>query len=274
MVIAYISCCIRIATRPCKYFQLNAAFFDPAEGIFSKMAVDRLIPPPWRLAQGYEDGAREPQRYPVFIKPEWSQNARGVHRADNAGQLRRIREAISGCGARIRYLLQEGATEANEYEVFFIQHHRDAARWAVLTVTEACNAEELRPVNSIYNPNTRYREITASFSAAQLDQLWTLMRRIGAFNIARVSLCADSAADLLAGRFHVIEVNLFLPMPINLLDRRYSRADKLRFITTAMMGLALATKHRDRNLPERPVFTKSMLYNRRSGLLNALRARL
>ena len=280
MVTAYTFCCIRIATNPCKYFQLNAPFFDAREGIFSKIAIDRLIPPPWRLAQSYDDGApasqRQPQRWPVFIKPEWSQNARGVQRADNAAELRRIRADIhqkSGA-ARVRYLLQEGATEANEYEIFSIQHHRDPQRWAVFTVTEACNFDEAHPVNSIYNQNTRYREITDSFSAEQIEQLWALVRRIGSFKISRVCARADSTDDLLGGRFHVIEVNLFLPMPINLLDPRYTRTDIFRFIMTCMMRLALATKHRDRSLATRPVLTKSMLYNRRSGLLNFLRARL
>ena len=284
MVTTYILCCIRIATKPCKYFQLNAPFFDAGEGIFSKIAIDRLIPPPWRLAQSYDDGAhasprqpqRQPQRWPVFVKPEWSQNAIGVQRADNAAELRRIRADIhpkSGA-ARVRYLLQEGATEANEYEIFSIQHHRDPQRWAVFTVTEACNFNEAHPVNSIYNQNTRYREITDSFSAEQIEQLWALVRRIGSFKISRVSVRADSADDLLGGRFHVIEVNLFAPMPINLLDPRYARTDIFRFIMTSMMRLALATKHRDQSLATRPVFTKSMLYNRRSGLLNFLRARL
>ena len=272
MVIAYISCCIRVATRPCKYFQLNAPFFDAGEGIFSKIATDRLIPPAWRLAQCYDDGLRDPQRYPVFVKPEWSQNARGVYRADNAAELRRIRGKIRG--ARARYLLQEGAVEAGEYEIFFISHHRDPRRRALLTVTEACNVAESNPVNSVYNPNTRYREITDSFSARQLDQLWAMMRRIGSFKIARVSMRADSTDDLVGGRFHIIEINLFLPMPINLLDRRHSRAAIFRFIMTAMMRLALATKHRDKTQPARPVFIKSMLYNRRNGLLNFLRARL
>ena len=272
MVIVYISCCIRIATRPCKYFQLNAPFFDPGEGIFSKIAIDRLIPPSWRLTQCYDDGARMPERYPVFVKPEWSQNARGVYRAGDAAELRRIREQISG--SKVRYLLQEGAVEANEYEIFSMPHHRDPQRRAVLTVTHAHNAAEPHPVNSIYNPDTRYREITDAFSTAQLDALWALVRRIGAFKISRVSVRADSTDDLLRGRFHVIEVNLFAPMPINLLDRRYSRADVWRFITDCMMRLALATKHRDHSLAERPVFTKSMLYNRSSGVLNFLRARL
>ena len=63
-------------------------------------------------------------------------------------------------------------------------------------------------------------------------------------------------------------------MPINLLDKRYRAVDTLRFIATCMMRLALVTKHRDRSVMTKPVFTKSMLYNRKSRLLNFLRARL
>ena len=211
MVIVYIFCCVRVATRPCKYFQLNAAYFDSDEGIFSKLAIDRLIPAEWRLAQSHDDGARPPAHYPVFVKPEWSQNARGVRCADNADELRRIRDEIGehDRAPRIRHLLQEGAPEANEYEIFSIPHHRDPSRHAVLTVTQTRNDVEARPVNGIYNPNTRYVEITDTFSAAQLNEVWALVRRIGAFNISRVSVRADSTHDLLRGKFHVIEVNLF-----------------------------------------------------------------
>ncbi len=299
LFLAYLCCCLRVATRPCKYFQLNARYFNREQGIFSKMDIDRLIPPQWRLAQGYDDGVSAPQRYPVFVKPEWSQNARGVHRADNADDLRRIRGKIrglqagtragtAGTGAPVRYLIQQGATEANEYEIFSIPHHRDPARYGVLTVTQACNDREPNPVNSIYTENTRYRELTGSFSAAQRGRIWALVRNLGAsdgrgesdgsgesgdpggFGISRVSLRADSTDALLRGNFHIIEINLFLPMPINLLDARYSWRDTLAFIGTCMLRLALVTKHRDRRQPARPVFIKSMLYNRRGPLFNWL----
>lgn len=274
MVAIYISCCIRLATRPCKYFQLNARFFDAEKGIFSKIATDSLIPAAWRLAQEYDDGKRIPEQYPVFIKPEWSQNAAGVQRADNAAELCRIRAEIYASPSRIRYLLQQGAMEAHEYEIFYLQHHRDTQRWAVFTITQACNSDEPYPVNGIYNPNTQYVEITDSFSAPQLLQLWTLMRAIGQFPIARISVRANSMDDLLKGKLHVIEVNLFLPMPINLLDDKYSRIKRLRFVAVCMFRLALATKHRERGVRTKPVFTKIMLYNRSNGMLNYLRARL
>ena len=272
MVFVYISFCVCIATKPCKYFQLNAKFFDREKGIFSKIGIDQLIPGRWRLAQFYDDGIRQPERYPVFVKPEWSQNAQGVERATDASELRRIRAKIAGAG--VAYLIQEGAVEVNEYEIFSMQYHRDPERYAVFSVTQACNDSEPYPVNSVYNQNTRYVEITDSFSSAQLGQLWALVRQLGKFWISRVSLRANSTAELLAGNFHIIEVNLFLPMPIHLLDERYSRRDILALVMTYMKALALATKYRDKSVQTKPVFLKSMLYNRRSGLLNFLRARL
>lgn len=261
MVLAYICCCVRVATKPCKYFQLNARFFDSQIGIFSKLQLDRLIPPRWRLTQFRDDGVRMPARYPVFVKPEWSQNAAGVHRADHAAQLQRIRAQLRP--ARVAYLIQEAALERHEYEIFSIPHHLDARRYAVLSVTEARNSSAPKPINSIHNPRTRYVEITACFSAAQVEQIWAFVRRLGDFKISRVSVCADSPAELARGNFHVIEVNLFLPMPINLLDNRYSWRDRMRRVPSYMMRLALVTKHRDKRLASKPVFIKSMLYHRR-----------
>ncbi|MGI9311357.1 MAG: hypothetical protein ACR2P7_07485 [bacterium] len=277
MVAAYILYCLRAGAKPCKYFQLNAPYFDREVGIFSKHRLDSLIPQRWRLAQRLydidsDDDARMPARYPVFVKPEWSQNAAGVHRADDAAQLRRIRAELPR--ARVAYLIQEGAREANEYEIFSIRHHRDPARYAILTVTHARNDRERDPINSVHNRDTRYLEITDSFTAAQRDRLFQLVRRIGDFGISRLSVRADSPQHLLRGAFHVIEINLFLPMPINLLDPRLSSAAVRRRVFAYMRALARLTRCRDRAVAEAPVFIKSMLYHRRGRLANWLRNRL
>lgn len=272
MVSTYITCCVLIATKPCKYFQLNSPSFDSAAGIFSKLRIDELIPPPWRLEQWHDDGVRMPESYPVFVKPEWSQNAKGIFRADSPAQLQQIRANIQGM--QFRYLLQAGAQETNEYEVFSMQQHRDKSRYQVLTVTQACNPNETNPINSIYNENTEYVEITESFSVAQRDAIWALVRRIGSFPISRVSVRANSTEDLLLGKFHIIEVNLFLPMPINMLDRRHTPRSIFVLVMTYMLHLARITKTRDQTLPTKPVFIKSMLYNRRSALLNFWRRHL
>lgn len=272
MVIVYILDCIRIGTKPCKYFQLNSAAFDREQGIFSKLAIDQRIPPEWRLHQQYEDGKTVPETWPVFVKPEWGQNAAGVKRADDPAQLEQIRREIAD--QKVRYLLQYSAPESREFEVFSLRSYIDRKSYAVLTVTEAVNEKERDPVNSVYNTDTRYVEISDQLDDAQRDTLWRYTNRVGRFNISRASLRANSIEDLLAGRFHVIEVNLFLPMPINLLDQRYSRWDIFRKVTEYMLYLARLTKVRDKTLVEKPVFTKIMMYNRKSWLINFLRARI
>ncbi|MGB5706017.1 MAG: hypothetical protein WBM41_04245 [Arenicellales bacterium] len=272
MVILYILYCIRIGTKPCKYFQLNSPCFDRHEGIFSKLDIDQYIPQEWRLEQRYDDGEVVPEYWPVFVKPEWGQNAAGVERADSPQDLTEIRKRTKN--ERVKFLLQQAAPESREFEIFSMRHYHDQNNYAVLTVTEAVNESEPNPINGIYNPSTKYVEITEQFDSTQIGQLWQHVNRIGHFNISRASVRANSLEDLMVGRFHVIEVNLFLPMPINMLDRRYGLKQILDMIRRYMMSLARITKARDKSLPEKPVFTKIMLYNRESRLLNFLRAKI
>ena len=272
MVITYILFCIRVGTKPCKYFQLNSERFDRDEGIFSKLAIDQSIPERWRLDQRPDDPDYQPTVWPVFVKPEWGQNAAGIRRADDLQQLEEIRRDNAKSG--IRYLLQQGATEKREFEIFSIRQHDDKGKPAVLTVTEAVNESETNPINSIYNPATRYVEITEMFNEEQLATLWRYANDMGRFNISRASVRANTLEDLVAGKFHVIEVNLFLPMPINLLDQRYSPRQIFSKVRSYMLSLARLTRTRDKSLPEKPVFCKIMLYNRTSPFLNFLRSKI
>lgn len=272
LVSLYMLFCVCIGTKPCKYFQLNSSRFNRQRGIFSKLDIDQDIPARWRLHQRLDDGRFRPADFPVFVKPEWGQNAAGIMRADDQVQLDRIRAGTGN--ERIRYLIQQRAPESREFEVFVIRHHTDKSRYGVMTVTEVINDSELYPVNSIYSPATRYQDITAQFSQSQRQLLWQYADQMGAFNISRISMRADSTDDLLAGRFHVIEINLFVPLPINLLDPKYGAVDKFRMLCRYMMTLAKITKTRDKALPEKPVFTKIMLYNRQNRLMNFLRGKI
>ena len=272
MVITYILFCMRIGTKPCKYFQLNSPHFDAEHGIFSKISIDNSIPDKWRLQQEYDDGASTPTSWPVFIKPEWGQNASGVKRADNLAELERIRKSIQN--ERIRYLIQQGAPGSREFEVFSIRHSQDKSRYAVLTVTEAVNDQEQNPINSIYNPATRYQEITDELDVEQINNLWQIVNQCGEYNISRASFRANSIEDVLLGKFHVIEINLFVPMPINMLDSRYGPKDLFALIRSYMMSLAKITKARNKKWVEKPVFTKIMLYNRKSKVANFVRNRI
>jgi hypothetical protein len=272
MIPRYMLDCVLMGTKPCKYFQLNSPVFNASEGIFSKIEIDRLIPEKWRLTQYYDDGVGLPSRFPVFVKPEWGQNSHGIFRADDEAALQDVRGKIQS--SRIRYLIQEAATEKVEFEIFSILHHQDKDQFANLTITRAYNEDELYPVNSVYNSSTLYRDITEQFSEQQKQKLWQLLGEIERFPISRVGLRADSVEDMLAGKFHVIEINLFIPMPINMLDPRYGFFDLWKLGRGYMKSLARITKARDKTLQEKPVFTKQMLYNRRSPLLNYIRERI
>lgn len=272
MVATYIFDCVLIGTKPCKYFQLNAPTFNAEAGIFSKLDIDQLIPLKWRLQQSLLEDSVVPEAYPVFVKPEWGQNSSGIIRVDAPQSLDAVRRRVST--APIKYLVQQASPEQLEYEIFSIQHHLDKQQFAELTITRVDNPTGPYPINGIYNTDTIYRDITDQFTADDKQRLWQLMCEIGRFGISRVGLRADSTENLLAGKFHVIEINLFVPMPINMLDPRYGSFALWRFVRRYMMSLARLTKARDKTLKEKPVFTKMMLYNRRNALLNYFRERI
>ena len=272
MVATYIANCVLIRTKPCKYFQLNSPYFNEELGIFSKIDLDKLVPEKWRLRQRIDDAQFRPSVYPVFLKPEWGENAGGIYRVDNEQQLVEYRKTTRN--ASVRYILQEGATEEREFEIFYMQDHLNTDQYSILTITESLNDTEENPINSINNPDTVYREITDHFDSSQKQTLWQLLGQIGRFGITRISLRADSVEQLLDGNFHVIEINLFTPMPINFLDAKYSKIDLLKFVLKYMMQLARITKYRDKSRVEKPVYSKVMTYNRQNRFINFIREKI
>jgi D-alanine-D-alanine ligase-like ATP-grasp enzyme len=265
----YILDCCLVRTKPCKYFQLNSPYFNEQKGIFSKMDIDQLIPMKWRLEQRYEDGSWMPQNYPVFLKPEWGENAAGIFRADNPDQLTDYRDQIKN--AKLDYLIQYGALESREFEIFALRDHQDNNTYSVMSITEVRNEREQNPVNSINNEDTCYHDITDRFSVSQKQILWSILERIGSFGIVRLSVRSDSIGDLLTEKFHVIELNLFTPMPIHMMDIKYSRRDLAAMIWEYMMKLAKLTRVRDKSRREKAVYTKLMLYNRHGALAKFIR---
>ncbi len=260
MVVTYIVCCARIGAAPWRYWQLNARYFSREHGIFSKLSLDELIPERWRLPQSIDSDAIIPSSYPVFLKPEWGQNAHGIHRVDNAGQLQQLRTVLRF--EPQRYLIQEAAPGKREYEIFSIDADRGDGRHDVITITEAANDQEQFPINSKNNRHTRYVDISEQFSAAEKDTVADYLSQIGEFGISRMSVRANSNEELVAGNFHVIEINLFLPMPINLLDKGYSWSQRWTFIRSAMMSLAQATRSIKPVRRPQPIFARMMLYGR------------
>lgn len=260
MVVTYILSCFRIATVPWKYWQINARYFSAEQGIFSKLSLDDLIPERWRLQQSIDTDENAPQTFPVFLKPEWGQNAHGIHRADSHEQLVQLRTRL--CSEPQRYLLQQAAPEQREFEIFSIDANRQDGLHDVFTVTEAINDRERFPINSKYNKHTRYADITDQFSTEQQVLIASYLSEIGQFGISRMSVRSNSLEELVAGNFHVIEINLFLPMPINLLDAEYTWLQRWSFIRNSMMCLARATKLIQAVDKPQPIFTRMMMYGR------------
>jgi hypothetical protein len=255
-VCLYILFCTLLRTGPWRYFQLNARYFNHSKGIFSKLDIDKLIPPSWRLPQWVDHSGVVPEQYPVFLKPEWGQNSKGIQRANDLAEFNQLRKLKPN--AKVQYLVQQGAQQGFEYEVFLIPSPT-GNELGCLSITQVLNrSQDEHPINGIYNPNTHYVDISDQLSAQQKQQLWGLLRAVGDFNISRFGIRADSMKDLLAGEFSIIEINLFFPMPLLLLCDNISQWMKWKFIFRNMWLLAKVTRRMPNEYPYKHIFFKKM----------------
>jgi hypothetical protein len=255
-VCLYIIFCLLLRTGPWRYFQLNARYFNPNKGIFSKLDIDKLIPVPWRLPQWVDHPGIVPKQFPVFLKPEWGQNSKGIQRANNLAEFNRLRTLRPK--AKIQYLVQQAAKQDFEYEIFLIPSV-EGDDLGCLSISQVFNlSQDDYPINGIHNPNTHYVDISAHFSMQQKQQLWGLLRKVADFNISRFGIRANSLNDLLAGDFSIIEINLFLPMPLLLLSDNTPQWAKWKFIFRTMWLLAKVTRQMPNDHPYKHIFFKKM----------------
>ena len=257
LILSYVVSCIRLCVKPWYYFRLNAPYFNESKGLFSKLDIDRLIPNQWRVEQWVDDGTREPTEFPVFVKPEWGQNSRGISRADNLMQIQQLR--LQRKASNMRYLVQEAARGAIEFEISTIANPQNLAKHAVLSVTQVNNTSSDKfPINGIYNKTTQYHDITPKLSREQLEKISQHASAIGKFKISRLGVRANSIAALVAGEFEVIEINLFVPMPLVLLCQQRRTIDNIRFVFNAMYALANVTKQIPKNQPHKAIFFRKL----------------
>lgn len=244
---------IRIWTFPGDYFQLNADYFNSEKGIFSKLDIDKLIPDKWRLNQELLNPYTEPSSFPVFIKPEWGQNALGITYVDSPGDFRKTRdEALK---LPYDHVVQEAAKELREFEVFYTRKAGEQSQYSALSVTEVKNrGDEQYPINSIDSELTWFSEITEDMSDAGKEVLWKQISSIGYFRIARVCCRANNLVELIKGQFHIVEINLFVPMPLYLVSDNISKQQKNRFIREQMMNLAKLIKEIPKEQPHKSIF--------------------
>jgi hypothetical protein len=257
LVLSYILYCLRFAVAPWKYFQLNAPYFNEQRNLFSKLDMDARIPKQWRLEQFMDIGNNNPGTYPVFMKPEWGQNSQGIVRIDNLQALQKIREKRNASPPF--YLLQQAAPGKREFEIFVIPQQHQLQQFAILSITETCNrGDDPLPINGIYNGNTYYTDCLAMLSVKQQQKIWSHLKQIGDFRIARYGVRADSLESLVAGQFHIIEINLYVPMPLILLAGNVSLWQKMKFIQSSMKQLAKVTTTIPRSQAVKSVFFKKL----------------
>lgn len=263
LVTTFIMTCARRFKAPWRYFQINAAHFNDNLGIYSKNDIDANIPLSWRLPQQVDDGLYAPQKFPVFVKPEWGQNGQGVRKADNANELNYIRQNCMN--SKMVYLIQEAASESREFEIFYIRHHKDFSRYATLTVTETCNTSgQPLPVNSVNNEHTFYTSMSPKLNTQEHNDIWQSISSIGHYRFARVGVRANSLEALQKGDFKVIEINLYLPMPINLMDKTIAFKEKLRFIKSSMGHLTHLVGAIPKQQESKKIFIKKTLFQPRT----------
>ncbi len=271
LIMSYIVSCLRLWVAPWKYFQLNSPFFNEQRDIFSKLDMDQRIPEQWRLPQFLDIGNKEPSSYPVFVKPEWGQNSRGISRADDTQTLQKIR--LNRGNTKLNYLIQEAAPGKREFEIFIIPSANINNAPAVISVTETINhSDEDYPVNGIYNPSTGYKDISNELSRVQMLALWHHLKPIGSFRISRFGIRADSIEALFTGEFHIIEVNLFLPMPLVLLCENRCWKTQLTFCIHAMWHLAKVTKSIPPSQVHKSVFFKKLKHAKSLKLTSNIRS--
>jgi hypothetical protein len=256
LIFYYIYWSIRLRIPPWYYFQINAEWYNREKSFYSKIEMDGRIPEKWRLKQTYLDKNTPPTNFPVFLKPEWGQNSNGIVRADSLDEF----QAFDASKSKIPYIVQEVAHELQEYELFYIRHASDSRRLVTLTITRSINnSSERYPINSINNGDVVYQDCTQDFSADELTQLHKHLGELPDFRIARVGLRANSKSDLLSGLFHIIEINLFAPFPINLLDDSVPKEDKYVFIKSNMRSLVEISNTIPKAYFNRFVFIKKII---------------
>ncbi len=257
LVLTYIWHCLVRRTMPSDFFQLNADYFNDKKGLFSKLDINELIHPRWRLRQYSVESLPETFSYPVFIKPEWGQNSAGVARIDSEHALR---QALSQqTSDQPPYLVQECALEAREFEIYLIQSAESPEQYATLSITEVLNnSGDTLPVNGIKNSATSYVDITESFSPEQLDILWSYLKTIGTFRTARYGIRANDIEALLAGDFKVFEINLFLPMPLVLLCQNVGLWRQVQLVNRLTAQLARVTGSIPKQQKKKSIFFRKL----------------
>lgn len=265
IVVQYIFACARIGAKPWRFFQMNARYFDEQKGVFSKLTIEKSIPEKFRLksyhlkeyesVDTWHNNIVKKFTFPVFIKPEWGQNSHGIVRVDSADQLKETLQKVRQ--SNVSYYCQEAASGNKEFDVYYIRSTQNPKQSATYSVTELTNPHTPQyPINGIYG-GTVYTDITPQISTDDMQKIMKESLDIGSYNMARIAFKADNYQDIITGKAKIVEINIYTPMPINLMDTNLSWDNKRHFIVMFARHLAEMTK-KLQHIPAKKIFWRKL----------------
>lgn len=243
----YFRACIQLRVLPWRFFGINQHGIHPKKGVFCKSIIQNFIPPEYQLPL-VTLGANEDivswqnkissLNYPVIIKPDLGQNSKHIHIAYNSedkciSKQRKI---------PVDFVAQQVATGI-EYDILFISNEVDK-NYSLFSIVELSqpNMQEKIPIHGIYQ-GTQYKEINHLIEPQKLRKFAQKIQTEFNFKFARIGVKAQSLDDLLNFNFKTIEVNLFLPLCLNVLDTSISEHKRISFLKYYIYTLIVLTKH-------------------------------
>jgi len=267
MSLYFLQACWKQKTLPWNYYFLNLEHLDQQSGLYSKYVLNEKIPKRWQLKTILITEKTDLEtdlvkikanfKYPIFLKPEWSQSSLGVYRVTNPRTLKKVLKKIKQ--QSMPYLCQAAAKGKNEYDLMSITRDNSPNNPALFSCTRCVTPSvtgdgqssiaqlintqlpslnkrvvwlSASPASEVprkgqnltvsfingTNNGTQYQDQTPQLNSLQQQQVYQHIKSIGKFSMTRISVAADSLEAIVAGNFEVIEINLLSPFPLNFLD--------------------------------------------------------
>ena len=179
IVLYYIYYCFKIWTKPWKYFQINAKYFNHKKWIFSKYEIESHIPDKWKLQNCSikfpmnhlsKIELEDQLWYPFFLKPEWWQNSHWIYVINNQDELQSRLLNISQYTTE--YIAQKSAEYDNEFEILYTIDPDNDERIKIFSFVESKNNSWSKNcINGIHG-STTYHDVLF-----QLKEVEKLLRK-------------------------------------------------------------------------------------------------
>lgn len=219
--------------------------------------------------------------FPLFLKPEWGENSYGVHRVHDTQTLSTVlqkikqtkqnytcQQAATGANEYDFFYIKSsqkqkepnvfsctrmksphiiGDGESPLYELLQKQSPLLRLNTGILShyqptdVLAKGKSLRLSFINGV-NHGTTYIDETKNIHPQEKTKIWKHLSQLGNFQFARIGISADSLQDIIKGRFEVIEINLFTPLPLDILDQNREKKEQKKQLEQYMNSLIKSVK--------------------------------